>query len=318
MWYGARLVEGSQIQHIHTSQSLGSSRQVIAVRQQTLKKRLRQRGVTVHQAMQSVDELRAIPDESDVAVHLLRSAIGAIPEHKRILAAFGLLENRQRGKKRKISSGHIGKTVHCQWYARWAEGSDLAQITRYAYFDPGDEVLLSLDSRGAVHMNVERFQTSLGELAAIIGGEHRPVRIESQPDGFGITWHTELDVVVAMRRALAVIGEPSHRDEATIIRDATPQTCPGNRVVQALLGTPETVSLVQVDIGTASLAWSQSGKDTAPDRQMSFGDDYYIRSQVRSLLADTAVLSDGTELGIIIDVADDTLTSHSPSAQQSR
>jgi hypothetical protein len=183
------------------------------------------------------------------------------------------------------------------------------------FVDPGDDVLAALDhelAQEGASMRVERFRTSLDEPAALIVADTgQGVRIESQPDGFGMIWPTELDVVSVVERALSVLPEPKPGDEAIMTSDETFQkTLPVSALLGALATETETgqVSLVQLDIGPAALVWAQNSNGNGPpSRRVSFGDDYYVREKVGALLSRTAYLPGELALSEVLDAADETL-----------
>jgi hypothetical protein len=266
--------------------------------------------------MQSMRELRAMPHDTDVVLHLLRSAIGAIPAHKEALASLGLLARRP-GNGRHVSSGHVGSAVRHTWQSALASPTT-QQLTKYMFVDPGDEVLAALDAEA--DMNVEHLRTSIGEPAIRVPiTDRQAIRIESQPDGFGMIWPTDVDVVTAIGLALSVLPKPTDGDEAMIMQaSGTAKTFPTKQIFDVLSNASEAVSVACIDIGPASFTWALGGGNgNKPDRRISFGDDYYARATVESLLAETAVLPDDATLSELLDVADETLYSHLPPAPQS-
>jgi hypothetical protein len=163
--------------------------------------------------MQTLGELQQIQDGSLVVIHLLRSVIGAPDEHRQALVSLGLLNEGHRGKKRtRVSSGHIGKTVQCVWRANLAS-SRTQQLTRYIYFDAGNDVLKSLEKlwsrppyerpftgdddpphlEGEGDMSISSYYASGGPSATIKIGNGDTMRIEAQSDDYALGWATELD-----------------------------------------------------------------------------------------------------------------------------
>jgi hypothetical protein len=282
----------------------------IADRQAEIRRRLKARGIATNQAAQSLWELRAIPDGAWVRVHLLRSANNATAEDLDALAGFDLAHGKPRGKQRRRSPAHVGRSTYLQWDARLASPR-IQRLTRYAFFDPGGTILDAIDA-ARVSMTVELFRTMRDEAAAIVsptGG--RPIRFESQPDGFGMIWPTRLDVVDALRRALPALPEPDDDDQATVVSEGQSVRCPTREVVTVASATADRITLVRLEIGTAALAWAQGvGDAPAAQPQMSFGDDWYQPDRVRSLLARTADIPADTKLDAIVRVADSALRAH--------
>lgn len=174
-----------------------ASKQRDAERQRYIRKRLRTQHIAFNQPMQSTAELCAIPPGAEVAVHLLRSTIGAAPEHREALVMFGVLQGRRRGKKRRVEAGHVGKTVRCGWDPGWASRRVQA-LTRYVYFDAGGE----LDDPGARghdpppedEMSLDYYKASGGRSATVWASAGDAMRIEAQDRGYGISWTTDLSV----------------------------------------------------------------------------------------------------------------------------
>ena len=168
-------------------------------------------------------------------------------------------------------------------------------------------------------MSVEKFHTSLDEPAVVVVPERvRGVRIESQPDGFGMVWSTDLDEVRALKRALSASPQPDPDDRATIVRSSEPpEDCATDAVLEAVSRKPNVVTLVQVEVGTASLAWARSPSvANQPAAEMSFGDDYYPRRRVEKLLRTTAELPAGFKLDVLLGAADEALQARLPPAAQ--
>lgn len=171
-------------------------------------------------------------------------------------------------------------------------------------------------------MSVKEYSTSQGEPALVItpAGSNRAIRFESQPDGFGMIWPTTLDAVTALRQALAVLPDREPEDETTII-DASgePRTYPALELFEQLEQSSDVV-LVDVELGTAAVAWAAStDADGQVDAQMSFGDDYYHADQVRSMLEGTDAMPaledrDGEDLDLvrILRAAEYALRAHLP------
>jgi hypothetical protein len=293
------------------------TREALAERQAGIRKKVLRKTGARKQPMQTKRELEEIPDGSEVIIHLLRSASRAIPEHREGLVAFGLLENKRRGKKRQLPSGHIGRTARRKWRPEYASAR-VQQLTRYMYVDqmgsdelPGSGSVTASESKSDDDMSVDHYKTSRKKPAVFVTPKDgRGVQIESQPDGFGMTWATQLDALAAVEHALSVLSRPKKDDEAVLVIDSgPPKSLLASEVVDLLSENRGHVSLVRMDIGAASLAWA----DAAKERRMSFGDDLYARPVLRKLLEHTADLPGDGTLDRLLDVADDVLQANTSS-----
>ena len=287
------------------------TREALAGRQAVIRKKVLRKTGARTQPMQTKRELEEIPDGSEVTIHLLRSARGAIPEHREGLVAFGLLENRRSGKKRQLPPGHIGRTARRKWRREYASAR-VQQLTRYMYVDPigsdelrGRDAVAAPKTKSDTNMSVDRYKTSRKRPAVLVTPKDgRGVQIESQPEGFGMTWATQLDALAAVENALSVLNPPEEDDEAVLVVDSDPpKSLLASEVVDLLGENCDNVSLVRMDIGAASLAWADGGNE----RRMSFGDDLYVRPLLHKLLERTADLPGEGTLDRLLDVADDVL-----------
>jgi hypothetical protein len=271
------------------------------------------RGIPPRQPLQSLNALVEIPRGTPVVAHLWRPA----KRHPSIhgLVAHGLQladQTPARSTAAILKSEHVGRTYGPFRWQPWMATASWQNATRCVFFDPGDAVLEHI-YRGS-QMSIEEYVTSKDEPAIVISpnGNGRSFRFESQPDGFGVVWPTQLDAVAALSRAMAVLSAPEADDQATI---ASPnsglRTCPTHELVECLQSSDVTPSLVHAEIGSASLAWARA-LDEDSLAQMSFGDDYYVRGQVKAMLGDTADLPPGLNLDAVLSAADDALRAHLP------
>jgi hypothetical protein len=262
--------------------------------------------------MQSLAELRGL--YGDVTAHLLWSTNGADEDHRDMLAGLGILP---LDKKGRVQDTHIGRTVRIRWddsfgTPRWQ------QLTRYVFFDPGDDALLDEFDGRSGSMKVERYKTSLGEPAALItldAGTDDDVQIESQPDGFGIVWPTKLNAAEAVASIMSTLPNPSDGDRAFAIVETPDSTeglleeFPSGSVGDVLKRTNGSTAAVRVCIGSAAIGWAAAiGRGEAVGA-LSFGDDRYVHQDVATLLERTAILS-AQARALVLGVADETLQKH--------
>lgn len=270
------------------------------------------RSARAREPLQSVEDLQGIPSGTPVVVHLFRGAGRANPALKsRLAELLGRRPARPGGPPRV---GHVGTTFGPFTWSSSMASPALQQATRYVFFDPGDAVLDLIYGRQRV--NVERYRTTQNEPTVLIepNGPH-PIHIEAQPESFGIVWPTALDPVSAVRAAMGMLPSPSGDDEAVIVlrgdddRRRHVERVSTDRLLETLDAINGSFSAIRLVLGTASIAWARALDEgtSAITGEMSFGDDHYVKTQVRSLLAETAILPDGVELESVLDVADGVL-----------
>lgn len=302
------------------SEDLPFTREDARLRREYLRRRYL-RHVRPRQPLQSFDELYAIPPGALVVAHLWRPAKRTDPAIQRVVAhGLRLAQPRRRrdhGVSGLIRSEHVGKVCGPFAWQSWMATASWQGATRCVFFDPGDAILNLVHRRSPMKLREHLTSRDEPALAVTPAGTDRSVRFESQPDGFGMVWPTNLDVVTALKHALAILPAPQADDEATIVgASGEPEVLPAAELLSRLEGSAD-VRLVDVDLGTAAIAWAGSDRDNTDHlAQMSFGDDYYNRDQVRSMLEETAAVP-AQDVDGILSAAQFALRAHLPPTTQS-
>ncbi len=161
-------------------------------------------------------------------------------------------------------------------------------------------------------MTTERYRTSTGGESVCVTVDGNPgVRYDSHSERFGIGLPTALSAPAALKRALAVLPKADADDQALIIFESNrEQEVSAHDVAEAVETSSEPVVLVQVDVGTASLTWSEPVGANDELRTMSFGDDYYVRSLAGRLLAEMTPSEVSGRVSDLLDEADHAMAPH--------